>query len=79
MTARLHSFARYLYRWRWLTSALLMFVFVVFLQVGERPRDAFTWAAFGFCALLLWVPIALRWLVSFRDSGRAFRAGLSDD
>ena len=79
MTVGLHSLAGYLYRWRLYTSALFTVVFVVVLQVGDRHNDALSWIAFGVAVLLLWVPIAIHWAVAVRDSGRAFRAGLSDD
>jgi threonine/homoserine/homoserine lactone efflux protein len=58
---------------------LFTVVFVVVLRVGDRHNNALSWAAFGVVVLLLWVPIAVQWAVAVRDSGRAFRAGLSDD
>ena len=63
-----------LYRWRWWTSALLCAVLV--FVVGNDSRSLTGWVLFGFFALLLWVPIVVRWVIGIRSSGRSFREGL---
>lgn len=79
MTSRLYSLAQFLYRWRWVTSAFFVVIFFGLLRVDERPKtDALSWVGFGIAASLIWIPVAVRWLVATRDSGKAFRDGLSD-
>jgi hypothetical protein len=63
-----------LYRWKWWISGVLCAVLI--FVVGAGGSDPLTWMLFGAFALLLWVPVLVRWRRAVRGARNSFREGL---
>lgn len=73
--SRLSSAVDRLYRWRWWTLAVLLPVGLVTIDDGPA-KDPWDWAVFSLFAVLLWLPVLVRWLRAGRDAILAFRSEL---
>lgn len=68
-----------LYRWRWWIIIPFALFAGLYGTLSDRRDDPLVWLVLLLAFVLLYLPIALRWIRSLRLSGNALRKGLNGD